>query len=92
MSKNPKYPIKNLSLPSGDISVPHFRTRVIYENYDEYEIIDSDILKDEANLFASLADKFYGDANLWVIIADNNPLIRDNYIYSGTTIRIPILN
>lgn len=91
MSKNPRYPIKNIILPTGEVEVPHIRERVTYENFVDYILTQLDILKDPENIYAVLADKFYGDPNLWTVIADNNPLINDTYLYEGIKIRIPIL-
>lgn len=54
-------------------------------NYFEYEWIDGDRLD-------SVALAFYGSSDLWWIILDNNPQIKDpNNIPPGTVLRIESL-
>lgn len=85
------YPIKKLLIRGEEVTVPHIRRKVRYSEGVEYVLKQDDVHKDKGQILATLAEKFYGDPQLFYIILDNNPPILDYFLDIGYKIFIPSL-
>ena len=85
------YPIKKLLIRGNEVTVPHIRKKIRYSEGVEHVLTQDDVYKDKAFILATLAEKFYGDPNLYYIILDNNPPILDYFLDIGYKIFIPSL-
>lgn len=88
----PKYTVKQLSIKSDKVTIPHITHRVRIKNGEFYVLTQEDIYQDRGQIMANLAFKFYGDPTLWTIIQDNNPPMLDSHLYEGIKLFIPDLN
>lgn len=83
-----KYPVQNV----GGEEIPWIKKRPVADNrqFFKYKLTFEDVEEYPQQVLENLAQKFYGDVELWHLIYEVNPALLPDHYQQGMEMKIPV--